>query len=279
MTSNATCTTISTATSTTHTLHVLTSPNPTMPAIDTSICTPNTILLHASNTATSGSTFQWYKNGNLISGAVNASYLVPATDIPGGIYTFRESNAACTFAATTTADVTILETPIVSAGSDVRVQKNSLVTLQGSVNGSTNYAWTPSTGLSNPNILNPDVLITNTITYILSAQDATGICTAQSSVTIRVEDAIKIPNVITPNGDGVNDTWNIEQIEDFPNATFVIYNRWGNIVWKATGNVFKWDGTNYRNGELLADGTYFYIIDLQSTAYSAPFTGYVQLIK
>lgn len=279
MTSNATCTTTSTAASTIHVLNVLASPNPTMFAIDTNICTPNTILLLSSNTAASGSAFQWYKDGNLISGAVNTSYLVSAADIPGGIYTFKESNGACAFDAINATTVTILETPIVSAGSDVRVQKNSVITLQGSVIGSTNFAWTPSTGLSNPNILTPDATITNTITYTLSAQDATGLCSAQSSVTISIEDAITIPNVITPNGDGVNDTWTIEQIEDFPNATFVIYNRWGNIVWQATGNAFQWNGTNYRNGELLPDGTYFYIIDLHSKTYSEPFTGYVQLIK
>ena len=278
MTSNATCTTTSTATGA-HTLNLLTTPNPTMLAIDTSICIPNTILLTSSNTATSGSTFQWYKDGNPISGEVHTSYLVPAITIASGSYTFRESNGACTFTTINNADVTIIETPIVSAGNDTTVQKNSIITLQGSVSGSTNYAWTPSTGLSNTTILKPDATITNTITYTLSAQDATGLCSAQSSVTIRVQSPLVIPNVITPNGDGVNDTWNIEQINDFPNATFVIYNRWGNIVWQSTGNTVQWNGTNYRNGELLADGTYFYIIDLHSTAYSEPFTGYVQLMK
>jgi len=94
-----------------------------------------------------------------------------------------------------------------------------------------------------------------------------------------MEDGVKIPNVITPNGDGVNDTWSIEHIEDFPNSLVVIYNRWGNIVWKASNNGLQWDGTNYRNGELLPDGTYFYVIDLQSTFYPDPYTGYVQIIR
>ena len=279
MTSNANCTISGTATSTTFSLNVLPTPNPIMLALDTSICTPKNILLQTSNAAATGSTFQWYKDGTLISGAVNTSYLVPPTDIPGGVYTFKESNAACAYTAVNNATVAIFETPTVSAGNDETVQKNSLVTLQGSVIGSTNYLWTPSTGLNNASKLNPDATITHTITYTLSAKDPSGKCSAQSSVTIWVQSPLIIPNVITPNGDGTNDTWSIEHIEDFPNATFVIYNRWGNIVWKASGNALQWNGTNYRNGELLADGTYFYIIDLQSTAYSEPLTGYVQLIK
>lgn len=279
MTSNASCATPGTATSTTFVLNLVTTPNPTILAVDTTICTPNNILLHVNNTAASGNTFQWYKDGNPITGATGTTYLVSSSDIPGGIYTFKESNGACAFATITNATVVILETPTVSAGNDETVQKNSIVTFQGSVSGSANYSWTPSTGLSNANILNPDATITHTVTYILSAHDATGKCSAQSSVTITVADAIKIPNVITPNGDGVNDVWNIEHIENFPNATFIIYNRWGNIVWKAGGNVFQWNGTNYRNGELLADGTYFYVIDLQSNSYPEPYTGYIQLIK
>ena len=279
MTSNVICPISTTVKSSTHILNLLTTPNPTVLAADTSICTPNSVLLYTSNTATSGTTFQWYKNGSPIAGATSTSYPVLSTGSSSGVYTFKESNGACTSTAFNNTTVTILETPMVSAGIDETVQKNSTITLQGSVSGSTNYSWTPSTGLSNTNIMNPDATITNTITYTLSAQDATGKCNVQSSVTIRIENAITIPNVITPNGDGVNDTWTIDQIKDFPNATFVIYNRWGNIVWKANGNALQWNGTNYRNGELLDDGTYFYIIDLKSIAYSEPFTGYIQLIK
>jgi gliding motility-associated-like protein len=175
--------------------------------------------------------------------------------------------------------IDIIPMPIVSAGNDTTVSKNSVIQLQGNVIGTTDYVWTPSAGRINPYILKPDATITNTITYTLSAQDATGMCQAQSDVIIRVKSQVVIPNVITPNGDGANDTWSIEGIENYPNAAFTIYNRWGNIVWKASGNVLEWNGTNYRNGELLADGTYFYIIDLKDISYTETLTGYVQLMR
>ncbi|WP_018342559.1 gliding motility-associated C-terminal domain-containing protein [Cytophaga aurantiaca] len=278
MTSNANCATTATVTSTTYTLKMLI-PLIVLTNADTVVCIPNTVPLTTTNTSSSGSTFQWYKDGIAISGATNKNYTVSASDFPGGIFNMTESIATCTSLSINSTRVTIIQPPVVSAGNDMTVQKNSVITLQGSVSGSTNYSWIPSTGLSNAAILNPDATITHTITYTLSALDPTGTCSAQSSVTIKVEDAVIIPNVITPNGDGANDTWMIENIQDYPNATFTIYNRWGNIVWKASGNAFQWDGTNYRNGELLADGTYFYIIDLQNSSYPEPYTGYVQLIK
>jgi gliding motility-associated-like protein len=90
---------------------------------------------------------------------------------------------------------------------------------------------------------------------------------------------VVVPNVITVNGDGTNDDWEIENIDGYPNVIIEIYNRWGNLVWKTEGYPKNWDGTNFRNGEVLADGTYFYIINLQSQIYKEPLTGWVQIIK
>jgi gliding motility-associated-like protein len=279
MSSSLPCATLPTATSAAYVLHLLPTPNPILVALDTTICTPGKALLKAIHTQTSGTTFSWYKDGVLIPGATGTTYEVKSQDIPGGVYTFKEANAGCEANAMDIAKVTIVKTPLVSAGSDMQAHKNGVVTLQGTVSNAGSFVWKPAGGLSNPNILNPDATITNTVVYTLYATDPTGTCSAESNVTITIGSPITIPNVITPNGDGVNDTWNIEHIEEFPDATFVIYNRWGNIVWKATGNSFQWNGTNYRNGEVLPEGTYFYILDLHSRTFDEPYTGYIQIVK
>ena len=59
----------------------------------------------------------------------------------------------------------------------------------------------------------------------------------------------------------------------------MIYNRWGNIVYKSASNAFEWNGTNYRNGEDLPEGTYFYIIDLKRIEHDEPLTGYIQIVR
>lgn len=84
-------------------------------------------------------------------------------------------------------------------------------------------------------------------------------------------DELDVINVITPNGDGIHDVLTINSIEDYPNNTVKIYNRWGVLVYvtksyNTTGNVF--DGTS--EGRVTVDkdnklpvGTYFYIIDFE----------------
>ena len=251
---------------------------------DQSVCSNTAVSITDVTDATGDNLhYQWVQSVDhgvtwiRTSGATQNNYTTPI--LTDTMWYKRIAISTCEQDSSNVVKIDVIPTPFVTAGSDTTVQKNSTITLHGSVTGSTDYSWTPSTGLSNPSILNPDATVTGTITYTLSADDPSGTCHAQSSVTIWVTAPLIIPNVITPNGDGINDSWVIEHIEDFPNATFIIYNRWGNLIWKANGNVFQWNGTNYRNGELLADGTYFYIIDLHSPAYSEPLTGYIQLIK
>ncbi len=77
-------------------------------------------------------------------------------------------------------------------------------------------------------------------------------------VTLSIEtDECIIPTVITPNGDGMNDTWEISCIKNSPNNEVVILNRWGDEVYQAAPYNNDWQGTY--NNEELPDGTYFYI--------------------
>ncbi|GAA4306433.1 ice-binding family protein [Nibribacter koreensis] len=64
-------------------------------------------------------------------------------------------------------------------------------------------------------------------------------------------------NVLTPNGDGVNDTWKIKHIESYPENELVIMNRWGSEVYRTKGYMNTWTG-----GEL-SEGTYFYILNVK----------------
>ncbi|MBT8237248.1 MAG: T9SS type B sorting domain-containing protein [Croceitalea sp.] len=85
------------------------------------------------------------------------------------------------------------------------------------------------------------------------------------------EEEIEVFNVVTPNGDGIHDTLTIKNIENYPNNTVRIYNRWGVLVYvtkayNTAGNVF--DGTS--EGRVTVDqdnklpvGTYFYVIDYE----------------
>ena len=74
-------------------------------------------------------------------------------------------------------------------------------------------------------------------------------------------EGIKFANAITPNADGQNDTWEIEDIDAFPDALVHIYDKAGLTVFKSSGGYNAWDGST--NGKQLPMGTYYYIIDLR----------------
>lgn len=95
---------------------------------------------------------------------------------------------------------------------------------------------------------------------------------------INLEEAnycITIYNTITPNGDGVNDSWIIENIDKFLRNEIWIYNRNGNLVFNTENYQNDWYGTY--NGKELPEGTYFYIIDLGEG--KDPFKGHITIIR
>jgi gliding motility-associated-like protein len=87
-----------------------------------------------------------------------------------------------------------------------------------------------------------------------------------------------IPNVFTPNGDQIHDTWEIKMIYLFPDASIQVYDRWGRIVYESDGGYDNdWNGTGMNGNDLPVD-TYYYIIDLKVDG-SQPFTGTVSIIR
>ncbi|WP_298948890.1 gliding motility-associated C-terminal domain-containing protein [uncultured Polaribacter sp.] len=75
---------------------------------------------------------------------------------------------------------------------------------------------------------------------------------------------INISEAVTPNGDGINDTWMIHNIENYPNNQVFIYNRYGEEVYRKKGYLNTWSGRKQGNtGKALPDNTaYFYQLDL-----------------
>ena len=94
---------------------------------------------------------------------------------------------------------------------------------------------------------------------------------------------IIIPDGFSPNGDGINDTFEIKNLRElYPNFTLEIYNRYGNILYKGNGNSPDWDGTSSTgmrmgNSELPV-GVYFYIINFNQAGKN-PVQGRVYLSR
>jgi gliding motility-associated-like protein len=95
------------------------------------------------------------------------------------------------------------------------------------------------------------------------------------AVLVTVNQLIKIPNTFTPNGDGINDFWEIRNIPYPNNYRIEIFTPTGQIVYRSFGYNTFWDGRS--NGKKLPAGTYFYVIDTNTTKYQK-IAGYVTLI-
>lgn len=90
---------------------------------------------------------------------------------------------------------------------------------------------------------------------------------------------IKFFNAFSPNGDGVNDIWIIQNIDspEFSDNSIEIFNRWGQLVWDATkynNTDIVWDGVS-NSGVKLSDGTYYYIANIDGVDYK----GYIELTR
>lgn len=136
------------------------------------------------------------------------------------------------------------------------------------------YSWTPSWGLSATDIANPIATPGQTTMYYVYVTDQNG-CTLMDSVLVKVVDNVGIVNTITPNGDGYNDVWVIEDIEYFPEVKVEIYTRWGQLIYQSNGYNTPFDGTY--NGKLLPVGTYYYVIKLKPNSEAQ--TGYLNIFR
>jgi len=99
-------------------------------------------------------------------------------------------------------------------------------------------------------------------------------CTDSVMRTVRVIiDEIEVPNIITPNGDGVNDYFKIKNIEKLESSTLRIYNRWGKKIFEASPYNNDWDG----NGA--ADGVYYYELDYTTYFREDKMSGTITIIS
>jgi gliding motility-associated-like protein len=113
--------------------------------------------------------------------------------------------------------------------------------------------------------------------YALSVTDM-NTCTVTDSVRLigMNEFCLIIPDAISPNRDLINDVWNIENIDLYPNVVITIYNRWGQVLWESDpGYPVPWNGRS-RNEELPID-SYHYVIDLHN-GYK-PIVGVITIVR
>ncbi|QQL50607.1 gliding motility-associated C-terminal domain-containing protein [Mucilaginibacter ginkgonis] len=175
-------------------------------------------------------------------------------------YVFTTNTSECTYSQTF--DIVVNATPVLTMPADFKLLEGDTTTLKPTAVGdSLTYQWTPSAGLDHDNVLSPLASPTNDTRYTLTATSAKG-CSVSASVFITVLKVPKVSNTFTPNGDGVNDTWHIDQLDRYVNSTVEVFSRNGEKVFSSLGYSVPWDGKY--NGQDLPAGVYYYIINPKS---------------
>ncbi len=129
--------------------------------------------------------------------------------------------------------------------------------------GGVNYIWNTSVGLSDSTIYNPLAFPEVTSAFIVFGEGTNG-CYGTDTVTITVnqEDITRLdidaPKVFTPNGDGIDDIWIIQRIENYPECRILIFNRQGNTLFEDQPYQNNWDAVY--QGKELAEDVYYYVI-------------------
>jgi gliding motility-associated-like protein len=221
---------------------------------NTFICAGNTTTL----TATGASNYIW--NTGATTTSINLS---PTTNTT---YSVIGSIGSCTAQAVAT--VNVLNNINVSITGDTTICYGQQAVL--TANGATNYIW-------NTGAITSVITISPTVTTNYVVVGAIGSCTAQAVALVNVNTLsdFSMPNIVTPNNDGVNDYIDFSKYQ-FSSMQLDIYNRWGLNIFESTNPACIWKPT-------ADDGTYFYtiqyIINCNNETQSKTLKGFITVIR
>jgi gliding motility-associated-like protein len=252
--------------------------NVSVGAVEQEICTGQPLTLIVDTTACpDASAINWYKNG--VFWLTTNANIITTDEVEDGDEFRIETTCyedCPELRVTNTITITVYDFQV-NAGADLTISQGQGITLSGTTDQQ-EYFWSPPTGLNNPNVLNPIASPETTTTYYLTASN--GICEIVDEMTITVISGLVIPDVFSPNGDGINDTWEILGTENFQEVYVVVYDRSGQKVFESVNyNPLKyWNGT-FKN-KALPTSTYYYVITLdRSSNNSQVLKGPVTIIR
>jgi gliding motility-associated-like protein len=147
--------------------------------------------------------------------------------------------------------------------------------------GGVSYTWSPPDGLNDLRLYNPVASPAATTTYQVQITKANG-CIVTDTITVFVgtgnlDNAFLVPNAFTPDGDGKNDCFGIRHWGAVSNVQFMVYNRWGQLVFQTTNPSECWDG-RYK-GTPMPTATYVYMINAITPCGPVVRKGTVTLVR
>lgn len=207
-------------------------------------------------------TYTWYNSANQQIGSA-----VSISNLPAGNYSLKVSDSGCG-ALTLSYQLTdqMEDVPPPSVSNVALCSSGSAIISVNDPSASTMYRLYANSNDAQPLFEQKGGFFTvkvtgNTRFYVSQLNGSCESSRAQVMVTVGLS-ALNIANTFTPNGDGVNDLWQINGIANYPQSEVQVFTRWGQRVFDSKGYAVPFDGTF--NGKNLPDGVYYYIINLNT---------------
>lgn len=225
-----------------------------------------------------GQTFVWTdQNGTVVSN--NNSY-TPNTVVGSNTYTVETDLNGCKNTASATITINALPQPALSAtvkGQSYSdnvpfcLSENPIPQIVAGLSGNYAYTWT----------LNGIALVNTTAVqnievggiYGVEVTDQNGCKNSDVIITVEIPCTLVFYNIVTPDGNGQNDVFVIENLDNYIGKKLVIYNRWGKEVYSSDSYDNKWNG-----GDLSA-GSYFYVLYTNNGVEEKSYRGTVEIVK
>lgn len=224
------------------------------------ICSDQATTLTASSSGATFTNYDFYVDSVLVQSSGNDTYLLTNPRIGDVPIWVVGSWPECGDGSDTTI-LTVYQAVTANAYSDTIIVEGTSANLLAT--GGDFYTWLPDTALSCNICAATMASPLQTTTYVVEVESMDG-CKDTASVVVdvraNINNVLFIPNVLTPNGDGFNDTWFIKNIELFPENAVTIVNRWGDVVYSDNSYDNNWEGSY--SGGLLPAGTYYYILEV-----------------
>lgn len=220
------------------------------------VCSGNSIGLLASG----GIAYEWTPAASLSNATMANPAATPQADTR---YTVKVTNQqGCS--DTASVKITVNIPPTANAGPDKVILAGGSTQLEGGYTGSSvTLQWNPAIYLNDPGSVTPVATPPVDYDYTLTVRDNLGCGIATDMVHVKVFKDFFVPNAFTPNDDGKNDLWDIPALHAFTDYTVSIFNRSGQLLYRADGNYQPWNGT-YK-GAMQPTGVYTYVIDLKQS--------------
>lgn len=260
------------------TITVITKPVAAFTPGVTAGCIP--LAVQFTNASTAADAYQWTFGDGGISAATNPLYTYTAA----GLYTVQlvaSAQGLCYDTLKRTNLINVQIPPVASFTSVPGINTPTELHLANFAftNTSQNagsYLWQFGDGLtSSATSPNHQFALPGNYEVTLIANNGIG-CADTFSLkyyTVIPDKVLLIPNAFSPNGDGINDKWEIEGLRAYPDCTVDIFNRWGQPVYSSKGYQNPWDGKY--SGKPVPVATYYYVIKTSVKTYN----GWVVLIR